>query len=446
VRRFFPAVLTVLLAAVGAAAISLALSDAAAPITLGTTGFAACLVLFLYWPWAVLPVTILATPSAAVIAGYTNVRSIVIAHLLPLSAAVVAVFVRWLTGREREWPSVHLAWPFMFVTCATTAAGALFGLVRGNDPKDIVVASYQIAVIPLYFMVTMLTLSTHERRRRATILYVVLITAISAPALLIPGRHGSGLFSLLPLPLLLVATGEATGRRRLGLALVCTLLGIDVALGDYRSVWLAATVTFAILLIRGAKAVRVGLATTTLLALGALAASAVTIGFHGGLIERVSDAAASLTRSAGYRGPESAVGWDVFGTHPFVGAGLGQTTKSVYLEGFAVTDVGPVYHSFYILLLANVGIIGFCAVLWPIVRTTWRSIVSGSGASLICAALTAGFLLAAAAAGPTDGHWELGLLPALAVLSREEHGRRPDGDRSSASARPHALLGAGTAR
>ena len=441
-----PAIITAVMAAAGAGAISLALSDVAAPITLGSIGFAACLVLFLYWPWAVLPVTILATPSAAVIAGYTNVRSIVIAHLLPLTAAVIAVFARWLSGRERDWPSPSLYGSFLFVAGATTAAGALFGLVRDNDPKNIVIASYQILVIPLYFMITMLTLSTHDRRRRATILYVVLITAISAPALLVPGRHGSGLFSLLPLPLLLVAAGEANGRRRFGLALVCMLLAIDVALGDYRSVWLAAAVTFAILLLRGARAVRVGLAMTTLLALGALIASAATIGLHGGLLERVSEAAASLTRSAGYRGPESAIGWSVFGAHPFVGAGLGQTTRDVYLEGFAVTDVGPVYHSFYILLIANVGIIGFCSILWPIVRTTWRSVVSATGASLICAALTAGFLLAAAVAGPTDGHWELGLLPALALLTRDGHDRQPDREWRGVTSRPRTLERAGGGR
>jgi len=48
------------------------------------------------------------------------------------------------------------------------------------------------------------------------------------------------------------------------------------------------------------------------------------------------------------------------------------------------------------------------------------------------AALTCGFLVAAAFAGPTDGHWELGLLPAVTLLitgSRAAAGNTPRTDR-----------------
>jgi hypothetical protein len=107
----------------------------------------------------------------------------------------------------------------------------------------------------------------------------------------------------------------------------------------------------------------------------------------------------------------------VFSAQPLFGAGLGQRTPQIYIPGFAVTDVGPVYHAFYVLLLANLGIVGLCLVIWPILRCTWVGLRDRSGPGLAYAGLTAGFLAAALVSSPTDGHWELGLLPALTVLT-----------------------------
>jgi O-antigen ligase len=125
----------------------------------------------------------------------------------------------------------------------------------------------------------------------------------------------------------------------------------------------------------------------------------------------------ALASSAGYRLPESGIGWDVFVSRPLFGAGLGQTTPRVYLPGFVVTDVGPVYHAFYVLLLANLGIVGLAVVILPLARLSWQGLAERDSIALPFAALTVGFLAAALVSGPTDGHWELGLLPALTLLS-----------------------------
>jgi O-antigen ligase len=126
---------------------------------------------------------------------------------------------------------------------------------------------------------------------------------------------------------------------------------------------------------------------------------------------------AAVARSAGYRLPESGIGWDVFVSQPLFGAGLGQTTPGVYLPGFVVADVGPVYHAFYVLLLANLGIVGLAVVILPLARLSWQGLAQRDSIALPFAALTIGFLAAALVSGPTDGHWELGLLPALTLLS-----------------------------
>jgi O-antigen ligase len=185
--------------------------------------------------------------------------------------------------------------------------------------------------------------------------------------------------------------------------------------------WLACGVATLILLVRGDRAVRSGL-------LAVAAAGAALAGLTllaGGIDQRTVAVGAAVARSAGYRLPESGIGWDVFVSQPLIGAGLGQTTPRVYLPGFVVTDVGPVYHAFYVLLLANLGIVGLAVVILPIARLSWQGLVQRDSIALPFAALTVGFLAAAAVSGPTDGHWELGLLPALTLLSARPVAARP---------------------
>jgi hypothetical protein len=209
-----------------------------------------------------------------------------------------------------------------------------------------------------------------------------------------------------------------------------------VVLASYRSIWLAGGVATLILLIRGDRAVRHGL-----LAVGAAGAAltGLTV-LAGGIGQRTAAVGAAVVRSAGYRLPESDIGWDVFVSQPFMGAGLGQTTPRVYLPGFVVSDVGPVYHAFYVLLLANLGIVGLAVVILPIARLSWQGLAERDSIALPFAALAVGFLAAAAVSGPTDGHWELGLLPALTLLSARPPATAPASVRRAG--RPAALAGA----
>jgi hypothetical protein len=258
----------------------------------------------------------------------------------------------------------------------------------------------------------MYTLDTASRRRNAAILFVGTLVPLTVMQLFQPGRHG-GFLSLLVIPPLMVLAGSAKPWTRAALALLTAVLCVDVVLASYRGVWIAAGLTIAILLVRGNAAVRRGVAAT--------GAAAVALGIAVAVDATVRTRATSITealqRPAGYRVPETAIGLDVFSDQPLIGAGLGQTTPNQYVPGFMVTDVGPVYHAFYVLVLANLGLIGLALVIWPILRTVSSGLAHQEGMPLAFAALTCGFLAAALVSSPTDGHWELGLLPALTYLT-----------------------------
>ena len=210
-------------------------------------------------------------------------------------------------------------------------------------------------------------------------------------------------------------------------------------LASYRGVWLAGGIAILILVVRGSRSVRTGLVAT---GAAGVALAGLTV-IAGGVGERAVTIGEALARSAGYRLPEARVGWDVFVGRPIFGAGLGQTTPDVYIPGFVVTDVGPVYHAFYVLLLANLGIVGLAAVILPIARVTWRGLLVRDSMALPFAALTLGFLAAALVSGPTDGHWELGLLPALTLLTSQAAGRiQPAGSGAEARERETVMAGA----
>lgn len=192
----------------------------------------------------------------------------------------------------------------------------------------------------------------------------------------------------------------------------------DVVLASYRAIWLAAGLAILIMVVRGGPVIRRGVAWTVtggILLLAGLSLSA-------GVRERSSVMMTAFGRSAGHRAPEAAVGVDVFATQPIAGAGLGQSSRDIYLPGMGMTDVGPVYHAFYVLVLANFGLIGLCAVLWPVLRTLRVGFADRDGMPLAFTALTCGFLVGAFFAGPTEGHWELGLLPALTLLTARAGG------------------------
>lgn len=416
---------------------------AAGPVALlpGDVGLAAgagvlCLVVFLRWPWAVLPVGIIGGTIAAVLLGDGGIQAYVVLHALPLAAGGAALLLRRLAGAAPARPSPpgpvdrrsHLG---MSILAVLTVVAAGYGLALGNLPWNVLVATYQIAVIPAYFFLAMHTLDTPGRLRAAAILYLTTAGILTAIELATPGRHG-GLLSSLAVPPLMILAGRARGWQRAALVLVVSVFIADVVLASYRGVWLAAGLAVLILLLRGGPVVRRGVAVS----MAGAALILVAFSFNDGIRERAAEMTSALERDAGHRMPESAFGWDVFTARPLVGAGLGQSVPQVYVEGFTITDVGPVYHAFYVMILANLGLVGLVAVLWPVLGALRAGLRQRDGSALAFAALTAGFLAAAFFAGPTDGHWELGLLPALTLLAARHRRPHPTARTATATRAP----------
>lgn len=416
---------TLLLAAALALAVSLLLSldPVGTNVTTAVVAFIVCWVLFTSFPATIIPACIVGATIVSVLLGDFTVRAIVLVHLLPLAAGSAALVTRRVLALDQAQPTATPYRIGMLLILVVTGIGAIYGLAAGNGVELVMVAASQIVVIPVYFFITLHSLSTARRRRQAAIIYVVSISVLSALEFDAPGRHG-GLLTLLALPPLIVVAGRARGWRRFALAVLCAGLAADVALAAFRGLWVGGAVTVVLMLVFAWPVVIRGLLATCAAAVvgGALILAA---GAGLGLLDRFGNLTDAFGRSAGYRAPEAAVGFNVFADRPLFGAGLGQTTPDLYIPGFASVDVGPMYHCFYVLLLANLGLVGLCAVLWPIVGTAWQGLRERDPMPVSFAAMTCGFLVTAIVEGPTDGHWELGLLPALILLTRRHPPVRP---------------------
>ncbi|MGX7671281.1 O-antigen ligase family protein [Plantactinospora sp. DSM 117369] len=418
---------TVAAAAVAGTAVAVPAAVLPAHAGIAAAGTVLCGLGFVLWPWAVLPIGIIGGSIASGLLGATDVRTFVVLHTLPLMAGCAALVVRRILLPTAVPARPSPSGVAMAGLAIATAVAAVYGLALGNQPWNVLVAAYQVAVIPAYYFLATCTLDTPRRLRAAAICYLSTIAVLTAIEIATPGRHG-GLLSALAVPPLMVLVGRTRGWQRAGLVLLTALFIADVVLASYRGIWLAAGVAVLIMLLRGGRVVRRGVLATVAGAVLLLGA----ISLHSGVRDRSSAITVALQRDSGYRVPESAVGLDAFASQPLLGAGLGQSTPQVYVNGFTVTDVGPVYHAFWVMILANLGLLGLIAVLWPVARTLRTGLAQHNGLPLAFAALTCGFLGAAFFAGPTDGHWELGLLPALTMLTSRfqsplgHGGRRPD--------------------
>jgi hypothetical protein len=409
---------TVLIGGAGLGAVVTVVTVLPGPIGLAAAVGVLSWGVFLLWPWTVLPVGIIGGAVVGAVLSGGDVRGYIAVKVLLLAAGGAALAVRhWLRVEKR--PRRTVADVGMLSLIGVTVVAATYGLAVGNQPEEVLVAAYQVATIPVYFFVATYTLTSGRRILAAGILYVALAAVFTAISVSAPGRHG-GLITLMAIPALIWVAGRLRGWRRTGVLLLGGFFAVDVLLASYRGIWLAAALTVLIMLARGGRTVRAGLAAT---AVAAVAVAAV-LALQPGVRERAGEISKGLTQSAGYRGVESSVGLNVFADQPLVGAGLGQTTPDIYLSGFTFTDVGPVYHAFYVTVLANLGLVGLLLVLWPILRGVRVGLRDRDGIALPFAALSCGFLAAAVFAAPTDGHWELGLLPALTLLSTQQNGER----------------------
>ncbi|MEU0548421.1 hypothetical protein [Micromonospora sp. NPDC005979] len=407
---------TVLLGGAGMGALVTMVTLLPGPVGLAAAAGVLCCGVFLLWPWAVLPVGIIGGAVIGAMLSGGDVRGFIAVKVLLLAAGGVALAVRQWLRVERPTRRTP-ADVGMLCLIALTVVAAIYGLAVGNRAEEVLVAAYQMATIPVYFFVATHTLTTTRRILAAGVLYVVLAGVFTALAVTAPGRHG-GLITVIAIPPLIWAAGRLRGWRRVGVLLLGGFFAVDVLLASYRGIWLAAALALLIVAVRGGRTVRTGLAAT---AAAAIAVAAV-LALQPGVRDRASEITKGLEQSAGYRGVESSVGLGVFADQPLVGAGLGQSTRGVYLSGFTLTDVGPVYHAFYVTVLANIGLVGLLLVLWPILRSVRVGLRSRNGITLPFAALSCGFLAAAVFAAPTDGHWELGLLPALTLLTAQQEG------------------------
>lgn len=424
--------LTLLLAA-GAA-------GAALPVVVASAGVAsaaaaagvALLVALLIWPWALVPTAIVGATAVSAAAGVSSVTRVVAVHGAVLVTGALALALRSLVAplpaRRRTPADLPMA-----ILAAAVILGCLYGLIEGNRLHAALVASYELAVIPAYYWLATVTLAEAEDRRRALRLFVSGAVALAAFGLASPGRHGGLLSALGLVPVLVAASRTSRGQRWVMLG-CAALLGVDVFLAAYRSVWLATGIALALLAIRGPRAARRTI--FQVLALGAILLMGSLLVSHAAS-SRLSVVQQELHSSAGYRVPEAMVGLRAFARSPLFGHGMGQSTPNVWIPGFRIEDVGPVYHVFYVTVLANGGMVLLLAVAAAMLPALRSLAGRGEEAALPWAALLVGFLAAAAFAGPTDGHWELGLLPALVLLERPSPRRRP-GTRTQAE--PNAAV------
>jgi len=405
----YPAVLTLPAAAGGLVALA-----AAAP-TPHLASALSCLVVVVglaIWPWAALPVAVIGGFLVSSALGRDEVDSVVAVHAALLALGFLAVGLR--RAADPTWRRVDTVadGPMIALACAVVL-GAAYALVIGNDAYDVMVATYHVGVIPAYFFLGTLTLSSPRRLRAAGVVFVTGATAIALAEVATPGRHG-GLFSALALIPALAAASRVDGGRRWLLVAMAAVLGLDVMLAAYRAIWVATAVALLLLMAARVSGLRATVAWT--LACG-LAVAFVAGGAASNFESRTEVVAAAFEQSSGYRIPEARIGIETFLANPIVGDGLGQVSHHVFIEGFGITDVGPIYHTFYVTLLANGGLVVLGLVLWPLVRAFNRARRSTSVQAQAFAAALAGFAVAAAFSAPTDGHWELGLLAALALIA-----------------------------
>ena len=393
-----------------------------------------CCVAFTAWPWTVLPTAIVGVLGSTVLLGDSSVRSILGLHGFFLAAGCLSLVIRRLVLSTTE-TRVRTGADFpMVVVVVMIIAAAGYGLILGHAPVQVLISAYHFAVIPVYYFLATHTLTTRDRIGSAGVLYVVLSAALTFATMAVPGRHG-GAWTLIAAFPLLVLSCRTSGWRRAGLIALAAVYLADVILASYRTTWMLAGIAILVLLTGGNVAVRRaagGMAVATaLLLIGALWVSA-------GVRERSSEIVSALGQGSGYRVPEAMVGLNAFVSNPLVGGGLGQSTPDVYLPGFKVTDVGPLYHVFYVMILANLGFVGLVVLLWPILRALREGLAERDGMPFAFAALICGFLVSVLFSGPAPGHWALGLLPALVLLTKRSDGPAPP----SGVGNPATLIGA----
>lgn len=396
------------------AATALVLASSPPRLGLAALGVLVAVPALVLWPWAALPVTIVGGVVVAQALGLNRVGPVVAVHVVLAALGFLGVVIRRAVNPLWGHRVATRADLPMLAFAAAVLLGALYGLAVGNPEYRVLVAAYELGVIPLYFFLATLTLTSPRHLRSAALLFAAGVIGMVLMDWGAEGRHG-GLLAALALPPALAAASEA--RRLWGRAALLgasVLFALDVVLSSYRTVWVAAGVSVVLLALFGGARVRLAAAVAAALAL--VTALALALAAPDGVDARTELLAETIYQPSGYRLEEARIGWEVLLLNPLVGQGLGQAESDVFVPGFGVVDVGPVYHAFYVTLLANLGLVGLALFAWPLV-VALRESAGLRGQPLAFGALLAGWIIAAVFAGPTDGHWELGLLAALALVA-----------------------------
>lgn len=366
------------------------------------------------WPWAAIPVATVGGTLAGEAVGLESVTAVITVHGTLVAVSFVAVAVRAAFDPSWERRVETRADIPMLAFAGAILLGAAYGAAVGNAPYEILVGAYQLGIVPAYFFLATCTLRSASQLRNGCIAFAVAAAAATLAGLAEPGRHG-GLFAALALPpLLAAAAAKTSGVRRSLLLAVAALFALDVVLSAYRAVWLAALIALTLVFFSRIPRLR---RTSAAGFVVALVAGALAIGVQGDLPARAEGVGAAIHEPSGYRAAEARVGWDAFLANPLLGGGVGHVEPDTYVTGFGVTDVGPQYHALYVTLIANLGLLGLVLFLWPLVTALRGAGKGRAWNALAFGALLVGFAAAAAFAGPTDGHWELGLLAALTLLA-----------------------------
>ncbi|MEQ4207710.1 O-antigen ligase family protein [Actinopolymorpha sp. B9G3] len=402
------------------------------PLGLAIVSGLICFFCFLALPWLVLPAAMVGGALAAVITG-TQVAAgetwmVAATHIGAIAAGTAALTARRILGAPRRGRPVRTpADKPMLLLVIVVLIGALHGLAQDYRPADVLVAAYQVGIIPAYFFLATHTLTTPRRRAAAAITTVAGALALAAISLAgastgadaeagagIGTARAGGTLSALALVVLAVVAARTSGWRRIGAAAGLVAFAADVVLSGTQAVWVSTVVALAVLLLWGSARLRVRLAVcalaTVLLAAGAAVVSPELSG-------RMSTMTGELTQSAGAIGPGSAVGLRAFRESPIIGTGFGHSTTDNATPTFTPSSSGPVYSSFWTTLLANLGLLGLVALLWPLALAGRAGFRDRNGLPLAFAALACGFAIGGGLATPAGGHWELGLLPALTFLA-----------------------------
>ena len=397
------------LGAAGAATTAL-LPDRAGLVCAGAE---VCLLAFVLWPYLILPAGMVGGELASkALHAETAVADVVAVHTAILAVGCLALLIRRAFLPAAGQPPLGADAGPMRTLVAFLAVATLYGLDVGNSPHTVLVAAYEFAVIPLYFFLALRTVADPRALTKAGTWYVAAVAAMCVASLTAPGRHG-GLPSAIALPSLLVGAVRTRGWKRAGLVALVVIAGADVVLAAYRTVWVATALALLVMLWRGSPRLRFGVVA---LAAGTTVLLALAVAVSPALHARAAVIGSELHTGSGYRVPEARVGLQVFASHPLLGAGIGQVTDPVYLPTFKVTPVGPAYHVFYVMTLANIGLLGLLFMARPVLRAVRAGLAARDDRAMAFTALTCGFLVAVCFAGPTDGHWELGLLPAVTLL------------------------------